>query len=113
MADLELNGIVRAKASVDGLPSQIDISAEVLPLNVSAKYKPYEVGLSLGENPIVMNHNKLDFNGLPIYGADSTYLSLNGGLDLNSMRLDVTLAADSFEPGSGLLLDRLFLQDYQ
>lgn len=98
MADLELNGIVRAKASVDGLPSQIDISAEVLPLNVSAKYKPYEVGLSLGENPIVMNHNKLDFNGLPIYGADSTYLSLNGGLDLNSMRLDVTLAADSFAP---------------
>ncbi len=98
MADLDMNGVIRAQASIDGLPEQFDLSAEVLPLNVSALYKPYNVKLSLGETPVVMNHNKVDFNGLPIYGADSTYLSLTGGLDLNSMRLDITLAADSFAP---------------
>lgn len=98
MADLDLNGFVRAKATADGLPAQLDLSAEVLPLNVSARYKPYDVRLSLGETPIVMQHNHVDFNGLPIYGVDSTFLALTGGLDLNSMRLDVTLAADSFAP---------------
>ena len=98
MADLDLNGFVRAKATADGLPAQLDLSAEVLPLNVSARYKPYDVRLSLGETPIVMQHNHVDFNGLPIYGVDSTFLAINGGLDLNSMRLDVTLAADSFAP---------------
>ena len=98
MADLDLNGFVRAKATADGLPAQLDLSAEVLPLNVSARYKPYDVRLSLGERPIVMQHNHVDFNGLPIYGVDSTFLALTGGLDLNSMRLDVTLAADSFAP---------------
>ena len=98
MADLDLNGAIRAKATADGLPAQLDLSAEVLPMNVSALYKPYNVRLSLGETPIVMNHNHVDFNGLPIYGADSTYIALTGGLDLNSMRLDVVLAADSFAP---------------
>ncbi len=98
MADLDLNGFVRAKATADGLPAQLDLSAEVLPLNVSARYKPYDVRLSLGETPIVMQHNHVDFNGLPIFGVDSTFLALTGGLDLNSMRLDVTLAADSFAP---------------
>ena len=98
MADLDLNGFVRAKATADGLPAQLDLSAEVLLLNVSARYKPYDVRLSLGETPIVMQHNHVDFNGLPIYGVDSTFLALTGGLDLNSMRLDVTLAADSFAP---------------
>ena len=98
MADLDLHGNIRAQAAIDGLPEQFDLSAEVLPLNVSARYKPYEVALSLGETPIVMKHNRVDFNGLPIYGADSTYLALTGGLDLNSMRLDIALAADSFAP---------------
>ena len=98
IADINLDGAIRAKASVDGLPAQLDLSAEVLPLGVSANYKPYNVQLGLGETPIVMQHNKVDFNGLPIYGADSTYLALTGGLDLNSMRLDIALAADSFAP---------------
>lgn len=98
MDDIALHGAVRAKASADGLPAHLDLSAEVLPLKVSAMYKPYEVQLGLGETPIVMNHNKLDLNGLPIYGVDSTYLALTGGLDMNTMHLDVTLAADSFAP---------------
>ena len=98
MADLDLHGAVRAHAALDGFPDRFDLSAEVLPLNVSAHYKPYNVQLGLGETPIVMNHNKVDFNGLPIYGADSTFIALTGGLDLNQMKLDITLAADSFAP---------------
>ncbi|MBQ9340641.1 MAG: BamA/TamA family outer membrane protein [Paludibacteraceae bacterium] len=98
LADIDLRGAVRAKASADGLPSRLDLSAEVLPLSVAAKYKPYEVELSLGETPIVMEHNHVDLNGLPIYGADSTALTLTGGLDLDSMQLNVVLSADSFAP---------------
>lgn len=98
MPDIDLKGAVRASAGADGLPSNMDISAQVLPLNLSAMYKPYEVELSLGETPIVMEHNKVDFNGLPIYGVDSTFLALTGGLNLDDMTLDIGLAADSFAP---------------
>lgn len=98
MADLNLHGAIRSHAAIDGIPERFDISAEVLPLNVSARYKPYNVQLGLGETPIVMSHNKVDFNGLPVYGADSTFIALSGGLDLDKMQLDITLAADSFAP---------------
>ena len=98
LPDIALRGAVRAAASVDGLPAKTDISAEVHPLNISARYKPYDVGFSLGETPIIMSHNHVDLNGLPVYGADSTFIALTGGLDLDSMRMDVTLAADSFAP---------------
>ena len=98
LMDVDLQGAVRASASVDGLPAQTDISAEVQPLGVAVEYKPYEIKIGLGETPIIMAHNHVDFNGLPIYGADSTYLAISGGLDIDSMRLDITLAADSFAP---------------
>ena len=98
LPDIGLQGTVQASATADGLPNRIDLSAEVKPLGVKAEYKPYEIAIGLGETPIVMKHNKVDLNGLPIYGADSTYLAISGGLDLNSMRLDIALAADSFAP---------------
>lgn len=98
MPDLDLKGAVRASAAADGLPSHLDISAKVFPLDISALYKPYEVKISLGETPIVMEHNKLDLNGLPIYAVDSTFLALTGGLDLEDMALDIRLKADSFVP---------------
>ena len=98
LQDIALQGAIRATASVDGLPRRTDISAEVQPIGVSAEYTPYEVGFGLGETPIVMSHNHVDLNGLPVYGADSTFIALNGGLDLDSMMLDVTLSADSFAP---------------
>ena len=98
LTDVALNGAVRASASVDGLPAKTDISAEVVPLGVNAEYKPYQIGVSLGETPIIMRHNHVDLNGLPVYGVDSTYLALSGGLDLDSMMLDISLAADSFAP---------------
>ncbi|MBQ9706048.1 MAG: translocation/assembly module TamB domain-containing protein [Paludibacteraceae bacterium] len=98
LTDIALHGAVKAHAAVDGLPRQMDISAEVLPLGVHAEYTPFEVGLSLGETPIIMEHNHIDLNGLPVYGADSTFIALTGGLDLDSMRLNVVLDADSFAP---------------
>lgn len=98
MPDIELKGAVRASAGADGLPSNMDISAEVLPLGLSALYKPYEVAISLGETPIIMEHNTVDLNGLPIYGADSTFLALSGGINLDEMYLDIQLSADSFAP---------------
>ena len=98
LADVNLRGAVHATASVDGLPHTTDISAEVQPVGVAAEYKPYQVGISLGETPIIMSHNHVDLNGLPIYAADSTFLALTGGFDLDSMRLDIALQADSFAP---------------
>ncbi len=98
LKDIALRGALRAGASVDGLPHRTDISARLLPLGVGAEYTPYKVGLSLGGTPIVMEHNRVDFNGLPVYGADSTFIALNGGLDLNTMKVDLTLEADSFAP---------------
>ena len=98
LPDIALRGAVRASATVDGLPHKTDISAEVQPIGIAARYKPYDIAISLGQTPIVMEHNKVDLNGLPIYGADSTFIALNGGLDLNTMRMDVTLKADSFAP---------------
>ena len=98
LPDIALHGAVKARATVDGLPATTDISAEVLPLGVRAEYKPYQVRIGLGETPIVMKHNHVDLNGLPVYGADSTFLALTGGLDLDSMHLNMALAADSFAP---------------
>ncbi len=98
LKDIALQGAVRASASVDGLPAKRDISAEVLPLGVNAEYKPYQVRIGLGQTPIVMSHNHVDLNGLPVYGADSTFVALTGGLDLDSMYVDISLSADSFAP---------------
>jgi hypothetical protein len=98
LEDFDLYGIVQAKAAVDGLPAQVDLSAEVLPLEVKANYMPYDVTLSLGETPIVMEHNNLKLNNVHVYGVDSSYLILNGGLDLNTMRMDINLSADNFSP---------------
>jgi len=98
MEDIELDGIAKVKATADGLPAQLDISAEVIPLEVTAYYKPYEVLLNLGETPILMEHNNVKLNDVRIYSIDNSYMSLNGGLDLNTMRLDINLAADSFAP---------------
>lgn len=96
--DIDLGGFIQAKAVADGLPSNMDISAEVLPREVSVLYKPYNVKLSLGETPIVMTHNNVELNDLRIFGADSTYLSVNGGMNLGTKLLDVNLSANNFSP---------------
>ena len=98
LPDIDIRGAIRAKAAVDGLPYNIDLSAEVLPLGVAARYKPYDIALRLGETPIVMKHNRLHLNHLPIYAVDSTFIAFSGGLDLDSMKLDITIEADSFAP---------------
>lgn len=96
--DIDLRGLARAKGTADGLPAQIDLSAEVLPIDAGATYKPYNVTLNLEEKPIVMEHNKVRLDDMRIYSTDSSYLALNGGLDLGTMRLDVGLTADNFSP---------------
>ena len=98
MEDIDLDGIVKVKATADGLPAQLDISAEVRPLDVFAYYKPYDVGFTLGETPIVMEHNNVKLNDVRIYSIDGSYLALNGGMDLNTMLVDVNVAADNFAP---------------
>lgn len=98
MDDINLDGMVRVKASIEGLPAQMDVSAEVLPVGISATYKPYDIQFSLGETPIIMNHNGVKFEDFRIYSVDSSYLSLTGGLDIGVMQLDVELAADHFSP---------------
>ena len=98
MDDINLDGIIRAKAAADGLPAQLDLSAEVLPLDVIAYYKPYDVELALGETPIVMEHNNVKLNDVRIYGVEDSYIALNGGMDLNTMLIDVDVSADNFVP---------------
>lgn len=96
--DIDLGGFIQAKAAADGLPSHMDVSAQVLPREVSVLYKPYDVKLSLGETPIVMTHNNVEINDLRIFGADSTYLSVNGGMNLDTKKLDINLSANNFSP---------------
>ena len=100
LPDIDLHGAVRASASVDGLPAATDIYAQVQPVGIKAQYIPYAVDVRLGETPIVMQHNQVDLNGLPIYMVDSTFIAMNGGLDLDSMRLNIRLDADSLVPVS-------------
>lgn len=98
MPELDLGGHIRAGAVLDGLPSKMDMSAQVLPVGVRAAYKPFEAELSLGETPITMVHNNVHLNGLPIYGVDSSALRLQGGFNLDSLYMDIALESDSFAP---------------
>ena len=98
MEDIDIDGAVRVKASADGLPAEMDLSAEVKPLDVTAHYKPYDVKMSLSETPIVMEHNKVKLNDVRIISTNGSYLALNGGLDINTMLVDVDLSADNFAP---------------
>ena len=98
LEDIDIDGAIRAKATADGLPAEMDLSAEVLPLDISALYKPYDVKLNLGETPIVMEHNNVKLNDVRIYSTDGSFLALNGGLDINTMLVDVDLSADNFAP---------------
>ena len=96
--DIDLDGMVRAKATADGLPSNLNLSAEVHPLSTTVTYKPYDVKLTLAQTPIVMKDNDVDLNDLHVFGVDSTYLTLNGGLNLNTKLIDIKLSGDNFIP---------------
>ena len=98
LKDIRLDGAVRARATADGLPDKLDLSAEVLPIGISATHTGYGVELGLGETPVIMEHNHVDLNGLRIYGADSTFVALTGDFNLDDRRLNVVLTADSFAP---------------
>lgn len=96
--ELGIHGELRARAAVFGLPDRADVFAGVTPVGVSAEYKPFDVKLCMGNQEITMKNNRVDLNGLRIFAADSTFISLNGGLDLQTMNLDVLLNSERFEP---------------
>lgn len=96
--EIDIQGEIRARATVSGLPDRIEIFAGVTPVGVTADYKPYDVRLSLGEQEITMENNRVNLNGLRLFAADSTFVSMDGGIDLETMQLDVKLKSDSFEP---------------
>lgn len=96
--DIDLQGKVRARATVSGLPDRMNIFAGVTPLDVAATYCPYDVKLRLSEQEITMENNRINLNGLSLIGADSTSVALHGGLDLNTMLLDISVKSESFEP---------------
>ncbi|MCQ2175618.1 MAG: outer membrane protein assembly factor [Bacteroidales bacterium] len=96
--DLDIQGKIRARATVSGLPDKMRIFAGVTPVDVAASYLPYDVWLGLGGQEITMEDSIINLNGLSIIGADSTSIAMDGGLDLNTMLLDVSFKSDSFEP---------------
>ena len=96
--DIGISGIIKARATISGLPDQASVFAGVKPVDVAVAYHPYDLRLHLGEQEITMEDNGIHLNGLSIIGADSTSVALYGGLDLNTMLLDVALESDCFEP---------------
>ncbi|MCQ2172490.1 MAG: BamA/TamA family outer membrane protein [Bacteroidales bacterium] len=96
--ELDIQGRIRARAIASGLPDRMRIFAGVTPVDVAASYRPYDVRLCLSEREITMEDNRINLNGLSLIGADSTSVSLDGGLDLNAMLLDVSVKSDCFEP---------------
>ncbi len=96
--DLDIQGRIRARAAVSGLPDKIKIFAGITPLEVAASYRPYDIGLRLAEREITLEDDRINLNGISILGADSTFVSLDGGLDLNTMLLDVSVKSEGFEP---------------
>lgn len=96
--ELDIQGRIRARAIASGLPDRMRIFAGVTPVDVAASYRPYDVRLCLSEQEITMEDNRINLNGLSLIGADSTSVSLDGGLDLNAMLLDVSVKSDCFEP---------------
>lgn len=96
--DISIHGKLRARATISGLPENAVLFAAVKPLGVGAEYKPYNVPLRLGEEEITLKDNKVNLNGLRLIGADNTFVKLDGGVNLETMMLDVDINSDLFEP---------------
>lgn len=96
--EIGIAGDIRARAMVSGLPDKMEIFAGITPVGVAAEYKPYDVKLHLGDQEITFENNKVELNGLQIIAADSTYVAMTGGVDVETMMLDVKLKSDRFEP---------------
>lgn len=96
--DIGIRGRITARAAVHGIPDNISLFVGVKPLDVAVTYIPYDVNLQLGDQEITMEGERINLNGLSIIGADSTRVTLDGGLDLKTMLLDVSLKSEVFEP---------------
>ncbi len=96
--DIGIQGRIKARAKISGLPDTLDLFAGITPVDIALAYHPYGVQLRVGEREITLENNSINLNGLDIIGADSTFVTLDGGLDLKTMLLDVSLKSDFFEP---------------
>lgn len=96
--DIGIHGSIRARATVSGLPDNAVIFAAVKPVGVGAEYKPYNIPLNLGEEEITLEDNKVSLNGLRLIASNGSFAKLDGGIDLETMKLDVDIKSDSFEP---------------
>lgn len=96
--DIGIQGKIKARAVVTGLPGKADLFVGVTPIDAAMEYRPYDMLLQLGEQEITLENDKISLNGLTVTGVDSTSVTLDGGLDLDIMTLDVTLKSDGFEP---------------
>ena len=96
--EIGLQGVVRSRAVVSGLPDKADVFVGVKPVGAALEYKPYDVHLRLGEQEITMEGDRISLNGILLMGADSTSVCLDGGLLLETMTLDVSVKSDAFEP---------------
>lgn len=96
--DIGIQGKIRIRAAVKGIPDQTDLFVGITPIDAAVEYSPYDMLLQLGEQEITLENNKISLNGITVTGVDSTFIALDGGLDLDSMTLDVSVKSDGFEP---------------
>ena len=94
LTDIALHGAIRASASVDGLPRQTDISAEVKPIGVSAKYNIDSMLIDITLDADSFAPVKLAKDGpIPVYGdlATDIHGRVYGPLDSIVADVAVTL----------------------
>ena len=97
-----LDGAVKLNAHLTGPLDSLSIAAEVTPKNISAYYEPFQAGITLSDDPIRFEDMTVLLDGNKVFAADSTFITLDGGVALEDMAIDVAIASDRFVP---LLLD--------
>ncbi|MDO5322036.1 MAG: translocation/assembly module TamB domain-containing protein [Bacteroidia bacterium] len=96
--DIALQGDIRARAVVTGIPEKAELFAGVKPVDVGVTYKPYDIHMSLDGREVTLENDRICLNGLSIIGADSTSVAFDGGMDLGTRMLDISVKSDAFEP---------------
>lgn len=95
---LKLDGDICARFRASGTKENHKLSGNVTPLGVTADYSPFDVHISLGNKPIILDNTDVILDHFPIYSVDSTVLALNGKMDLKSMHIDLNADSDCFKP---------------
>ena len=98
--ELGIKGSIRARAELRGLPDSISVFAGITPVDVSAAIIPLDAEFRLENKEITLKDGTVSINGIALSGADSTFLYLDGNLNLNESYADLSLKSDAFEPAS-------------